>query len=215
MRGTRNHDVLGPLEFLATLLLAANALLLAFSLVFGLLGHSAFGEDHVCVDFANGTSAQLDSPPGVVNVPGASSREVSEGVKVHAARLSVCDPTPTQTERWWNRLALWPRVLYGMGLLTLIWTLTRRARRSGFFVQTVARGLSRLGIYLVLGSITVSTLVLFARKSLLASLLPTADYSAIGLHLSWSTILIGAGVFTLGRVMSQAVAMREELDATI
>lgn len=229
------RDPLAPVEFVATVLLAFNAFLIVMALAFLVFDrdHSTFlGEGDACVDVRNG--------PASVYLPGGGSsaseaenkpRTPPAGTTLNPKKIAVCAADvseelarrvpgleathPTSTQRWWNRLAVYPPALFGMGALTFVWMLARRARREGFFVASVARGLTWLGVYLAAGSLLTSIVVLAARKQLLDTLLPTGGYWDIGLHLSWSTLLTGAGLVSLGRVMAHAVAMREDLDATV
>ena len=238
MRRNRQRDPLAPVEFVATFLLAVNTFLIVLSLAFVVLdeNHSFLGENDVCVNVSNSSPAAMffaeEHPtPGTDVEPGSA---VPDGVSIDASRFSVCAtsvperiwsrltgvhgpaPHPSTEQRWWNRLVVWPPAFYGMGALTFVWLLARRARRDGFFVDSVARGLRRLGTYLAVGSVMTSVVVLLARKQLLDTLLPKGvGYWDIGIDLSWTTVFVGVGLVTLGRVMGHAVAMREELDATV
>jgi len=232
-RPSPQRDPLAPVEFVATFLLATSAFVILLAVLFAVLGRGTFiGEDQPCLSLRSGVLSQYE-----VTTPSAPEAEpfrpLPKGTKLSPERTRVCasdlpesllrrfphagldDSHPTSAQRWWNRLAAWPPLLYGMGALAFVWWLARRARREGFFVPGVARGLSRLGVYLGIGSVVTSVVVLLANKQLLDTLLPTGGYWDIGLNLSWSTLLTSVGLVSLGRVMAHAVAMREELDTTV
>lgn len=231
-RRTQPRDPLAPVEFLATFLLASVALTLLLTSVFALFGSGSFvGEGQPCLQVQGGAVSAYQERQR--DTGSRTSAPLPTGTRLHTKLVSVCAadvpdrvwrripgvtdpaPHPTAEQRWWNRLVVWPQVLYGMGALTFVWLLARRARREGFFVPSVAQGLTRLGTFLTLGSVVTSVVVLLASKQLLDTLLPTGGYWDIGLNLSWSTLLTGVGIVTLGRVMGHAVAMREDLDATV
>jgi hypothetical protein len=234
---THPRDPLAPVEFVATFLLTVNTFLILLSLTIAVLDdrHSFLEGSGVCVPVKNGSyAANLFAEQHPTSGPNTSdSRVFPTDVIINAQEFSVCAqdvpdkvwrhmaavagpaPHPTTEQHWWNRLAVWTPAIYGMGALTFVWLLARRARREGFFAPSVARGLSRLGTYLAVGSVVTSLVVLVARKQLLDTMLPDGSYGQIGLDLSWSAVLFGVGLVTLGRVMGHAVAMREELDATV
>jgi hypothetical protein len=92
------------------------------------------------------------------------------------------------------------------------------ARRMGLFSPDVALGVLRLGLFVVVGAVVVSCLRTYAEWRVLSTMVEgvTPTNAMFGFfHLSWSTLIGGFGLLTVGRVMAQSVRMQREIDATV
>jgi len=98
------------------------------------------------------------------------------------------------------------------------WWLTRLARRRGLFSPDVALGVLRLGLVVLVGAIVVSCLRSYAEWRVLSTMADEVSRTNALLgffRLSWSTLIGGFGLLTVGRVMAQSVRMQREIDATV
>jgi hypothetical protein len=73
---------------------------------------------------------------------------------------------------------------------------------------------SALGLYVILGAAAVNVLGTWAGWQLQQSLIPGGSHQAAW-HVSFTPLLVGLSLITLGRLMAVTVPMREELDATV
>jgi hypothetical protein len=90
----------------------------------------------------------------------------------------------------------------------------RRARLEGVFVDAFARRVSRLGLYVLLGAAAVNVVRTWAEWQLLKSLVPVGSHPGVW-HVSFTPLVLGLGLITVGRLMAATVPMREEIDATV
>ena len=208
----KSRDPLAPVEFVLTAVLGFALITLAFALVLSVSsGRFRFrGEDEPCVSLRNSSGLFVDS-----RVPTAPDNDLPPGTTVSAEVLRLCSEHPTAAQQWWFRASVWAPTLYGLGSMTAAWLLARAARQKGLFHPAVARRVSLLGAVVALGATVSAATVLVSQRLLAGTLLPHPSAWGLGLHMDWSGALFGIGLITLGRVMQHAVAMREELDATV
>ena len=108
--------------------------------------------------------------------------------------------------------------LWTLGFLGASTALIRRGRRQGLFTEAVARGTRHLG-WFVLGGALLVALVGGVLTSVEISRLVTDFFvpAAIpgNMHVSWTAVIAGFGILTVGRILGQAVDMHRDLEGTI
>lgn len=139
--------------------------------------------------------------------------ELRDGVTWRADEVTICDPAPDGTTR----------ALAGAGLLvwigapvlffSLLWRLLRRARREGVFADRIPARLHTLGRLLLVWA----ALDFFVTGLVDAALLNRMTRGTLILtgEVPWQLVLSGFALLALARVMSQAVGMRRDVEATI
>ena len=163
--------------------------------------------DVVCLDVNPWSSDTFNG--GHVHLTGLAA-----GVTTSVQAVNLCQADPSTRERILYSIdenATW---LFGVGLLFLLWRLLRHARREGVFVAAFARRVSALGLYVILGAAAVNVLGTWAEWELQKSLIPGGSHQA-SWDISFTPLLVGLSLITLGRLMAATVPMREELDATV
>jgi hypothetical protein len=204
---------LAPLEFIVSAL--GGCLLVLF--VFSALG-LAFGDDPpagyvdpVCV---TGEPQAVDDSLAGTRPP---ILQLSLDVTANYREIELCDASPTTRQRWLERLVMWPKLLFPIVTLVLLWRLVRRARRSGFFVPEIAVGVGRLGLFVLGWGVFVTALQAWAASELVATMAPEGTVNAAWPFLEQvlTPLLVGFGLLTVSRVLAQAVPMQRELDTTV
>jgi Protein of unknown function (DUF2975) len=165
-----------------------------------------FGAPEVCV---SSSPFQLDHYQGHVRGP-----ELPDGRRISVSEVDVCRTDPTTGERILSSIDQGAASLFGAGVLLLLWRMLRRGRHEGVFVDAFARRVSRLGLYVLLGAAAVNVVRTWAEWQLLKSLMPVGAHPGTW-HVSFTPLVLGFGLITVGRLMAATVPMREELDATV
>jgi hypothetical protein len=208
-------NTLAPLEFILGIaggLMVLVLVLLVPVTVFGSGTFLGLGEPDVCVttpDSALNLGYQSNNPARVDGL----DRDVSAIPR----QIELCDRSPSAAQRLWAFLGTLPPVAFALGFLGYAWWLTRTARRRGLFSPDVALGVLRIGIYVLVGAVLVAALSSWADWRLLVTMTGSGDWDALVafFHLSWSTLIGGFGLLTIGRVMAQSVRMQREIDTTV
>jgi hypothetical protein len=167
-----------------------------------------FGAPVVC---ASSSPFDLDQYPGNGYVRGLG---LTDGVRVHVSDVDVCSSDPTTGERILSSIDQGAVSLFGAGVLLLLWRMLRRARHDGVFVEAFARRVSRLGLYVLLGAAAVNVVRTWAQWELLKRLVPTGAHPGVW-HVSFTPLVLGLGLITVGRLMAATVPMQREIDATV
>ena len=204
---------LAPLEFIVSAL--GGCLLVLF--VLSALG-LAFGDDPPAgyVDPVCVTGEPTASDDSLVGTR-PQILELGLDVTANYREIELCDASPTTQQRWLERLVEWPKLLFPIFTLVLLWRLVRRARRSGFFVPEVAVGVGRLGLFVLGWGVFVTALQAWAASQLVATMAPEGTVNAAWPFLEQvlTPLLVGFGLLTVSRVLAQAVPMQRELDTTV
>lgn len=211
-----NHatDPLGPIDFILNVLGTLTITLLLTVTLTSLFGSgSGLGitDDQVCAE----------ASPTVVQGPQQAEllREGTIGDNGTWGTTSVrfCAEDPSATQEVLHLGIPGPGLLFWIGLLVLTKRLTRRGRRDGMFTDHFAHGVGLVGAYLLVGCVVVAAIHAAAQGMLIATLLPDegAWIGFVGWDFSFSSLIAGFGLLTVSRVLHQAVAMRDDLDATI
>jgi hypothetical protein len=209
------QNTLAPLEFILSVagtLMLLVCLAVCLGGVFGGGDLFGIGAQEACVtarDNVLHTGYQSNNPARVDGV----QRDVSAIPR----QIEICDSSPSASQRLLAFLATFPSFAFALGFLGYAWWLTRTARRRGLFSPEVALGVLRLGLYVLVGAVLVALLRSWAEWRLLTTMAGSdPGDAALGFfHLSWSTLIGGFGVLTVGRVMAQSVRMQREIDATV
>jgi hypothetical protein len=212
------ENALAPLEFI---LGVVGTLIILFSGVFaplvllsgGSVSFFGLGDSSVCVtarDNAFEATYRGNNPAHVYGL--------QHGIGAMTRQIEVCDFHASAAAHLWSFLALFPSFLFAAVFVGYAWWLTRMARRMGLFSPDVALGVLRLGLFVVVGAVVVSCLRTYAEWRVLSTMVEgvTPTNAMFGFfHLSWSTLIGGFGLLTVGRVMAQSVRMQREIDATV
>lgn len=154
---------------------------------------------------------QLSTEATVRDQPADTSSEASD-------TLTLCTHHPAIGLTVADELTKVPRFVLLFGFVLLVKRLIRRGRREGLFNPGVARSVQVIGWYILLGTLAVSTLRMLGTALLLRHMAPR-DFALATFVESWNVsiglLIAGAGVITVARVLRQAVALREDVDATI
>lgn len=210
-----SRDPLAPIDFAVTVvtalfLLGLTALVIAIS--FGSGSGLGFGGDEVCAQTRPGVVPWGGSRAGGDHVIGLAA-----DARAYPTDLAVCATDPGVRDRIAYGLTRWPSLLLALGFLLGLRMLIRTARRDGMFTATVAHRAGMLGWFLLAGAVVAATIEAGANGWLLQSLVTDVGSNAfLALwSVSWATLFGAVGLITIGRVLGQTVAMREELDATV
>lgn len=220
----RNKDPLWPLALLSNVLLTLLGiflLLLAATTIWGSGEGMGFGGDSVCATTQPGDGFIYRERGG-----GAGDRSgnalsgpvgLTSQATFHQTEIEICLQEPTIGQRVIYGLSIWPEVLLFAGSLGLLRLIVGRAYGQGLFSRQVAQMASILGAVVLAGSLLVATIEAFARGALIAQALDDEGWTvgAVGWNTSISAVIGGIGIICVGRVLARAVAMQEDLDATI
>jgi hypothetical protein len=151
----------------------------------------------------------------------AAARPASWGlaprVNVIDDRYQLCQDQPGGTAQVLSVLTVTPQLVFLLGFLANVFLLVRRARRSGLFSRPVAQAVHWLGWYVLAGALLTATVQALATSGLVRQMIPGHGvFDLTGYwQISVATLLAGAGILTIARVLRLTVAMQEDLDATI
>jgi hypothetical protein len=209
------ENALAPLEFIISV---AGTLMLLICLAVGLGAVFdrgdlfGIGAREACVavpDNALNTGFQSNNPARVDGL----QRDISAIPR----QIEICDRSPSAPQRLLAFLGTFPSFAFALGFLAYAWWLTRTARREGLFSPEVALGVLRIGLYVLVGAVLVAVLRSWADWQLLITMTDSAPWDALVgfFHLSWSTLIGGFGLLTVGRVMGESVRMQREIDHTV
>lgn len=236
MHSKTSRDPLAPIEFVTAFALGVLGFLLVTTAVFSVVDpkHWHFGRDTcVQVDAGSGVVLPLASEfssagPSQDEGPQFSTstlvlKPVPNDVKVDPQFLSVCANHPTRYQARLNEVPTIAGTAAVFGFLGFVLLLTRRARQRGLFNPTVARGLTRLGGGLFVLCGVVGAVNEWAHIHLLRAMLPGIErtWANNSWHVltsawpGWGVVFVSAGIVTLGRVLTHAVQLQEEVDATV
>lgn len=204
----KQRDPLAPIQFIVAFSLALGAL------VFTLQGLDlAFGETrHVqsaCVRIHDLSlmSPSLDA--------GNGTNHITDDVSLQADEFRVCTSNASSSEVFWEPVSGAEPAAFGYGALLLLGWITRVARRKGLFTPQVARAITGLGVYALLGRSILALGAALIRRHLLDLILGTSSWSAVSVHANFMLLLTGLGLISLGRVMRHATHLQDEVDATV
>jgi hypothetical protein len=214
----RARNALAPVEFILSV---AGALMVLFSVALGIaflfgddVSFFGIGDPSVCVtardNALGGYGGQGNNLAHVVGL--------HEGVSAMPRQIELCTFHASTTQHVWSFVAFFPSFLFAAVFVGYAWWLTRLARRLGLFSPDVALGVLRLGLVVLGGALVVSCLRSYAEWRVLTTMADGVSRSnaLFGFfHLSWSTLIGGFGLLTVGRVMAQSVRMQREIDATV
>jgi hypothetical protein len=212
----REKDPLAPLEtgvqVLLGMLVLLGVLLLGSTIFGGNPSFASVGATEVCV----GTSPGEGVGYGGTGRGGDHPIGLYDDVRWFPREIEICDTQPTAGTIALGITRALIEPIGAIGALLLLWWVVRRARREGVFGDRIPAGLYVLGCYLLAWALTGWLSGGTVDALLLRRMADTTD----GFVFSWPefplvSLLLGLAMLTLARVMSQAVALREDSDATI
>jgi hypothetical protein len=206
-------DPLQPLIFASRGLLRVVLLLLLLatvSTVFGSGSVLTIGDDPICTTVTAGHEVVLTDPP-------ATGLGLAARVSPVQNTLQLCQDRPSGGAQVLSFLTAAPELVLLLGFLAGVFLLARRARTAGLFSRPVARVVHGLGWYVLAGALLAATVQALAQSALVG--LMVHGHSALDFasywHVSIATLLAGAGILTIARMLWLSVAMQDDLDATI
>lgn len=111
-----------------------------------------------------------------------------------------------------------PHLMLAIALVALLHVLLRRATRSGLFSVDVVRTVRLIGWVLILGSILAELATAVAETGMLNYVVP-GSFGVLALvsyvEIPLTAIIGGVAILTAARVLRLAVALRQDVDATI
>jgi hypothetical protein len=210
---------LAPLEFVVTLLSAiilASILVIIPISVFGSGSFLGLGDPDACTT----TSENVVGVQGTSSGDGAESSVVPglhDDASAVPRQIGICERHPTAGVKAASAGERATGLLLLLGFLVLARVTIVAARRDGLFSRTTATRTRALGWYLVLGSLGAATVA-----SLLSGVVVSSSVDDIGwtdglrgFDMPWTLVVVGIGVITVARVLRQAVALQDDVDATI
>lgn len=210
-------DPLAPIELAVTVVAALLALLLVVAIPLAVFGSGAvlgLGDEEACATVRPGTV-----PYGVAD--GLPRSEGVDGLHRDARtwpeRIEVCDRHPSTGVKAAATGGGAADVAVLVGFLVLTRRLIRTARHRGLFTPAVAAATGLLGWFLLLGSLGAAVVQALADGVVISSAVDDVGW-ADGLRdfdMPWTLVLVGVGVLTVARVIRGAVALQDDVDATI
>lgn len=215
---TKQRDPLAPLEFGVTVLLGFSTFITALVMVFWLLG-----AQHVEFFGINGSDVCVTtSPAHGVDWGGSDPSSGGEhpfglrpGSSWNTTSLQICESHASvgTVLIGASRTLLTP--VGTIGSLVLLWLLIRRARRDGLFGNAVPSALRRLAYFLLAWAVLGWAWGGLADTWLLRRMADPAGSLFGEQNIPLTTLLLGLGLITLARVMTYAVDLREDNEATV
>lgn len=210
-----------PLEPLSFAVLTLGGLVIGIVVVGALLavfvrGSGAsvfgFGDPDVCLDVPQSAFAISDEGSGGTRVAG-----LRQGVSQIPDEYLLCKQHASTAEHLLGGGGQIVEFVFFVGFILLCVLLIRTARRRGLFTRDVARILSRLGGYLLVGEVVVGFVVAGLDHALLAGMARPGHGPRFTSLLSWSwpVVVAGFGVLTAGRVLAGSAQLQQEIDTLV
>lgn len=209
------RDPLQPFASLVGILAGLMALLTTTVIVFAVLG---VGEVQVL---------GIGGPPSIcihddtVFDSSVTEREVAQaglvrpGVTSIMAGINHCVTHPTIWQRVLVTFTRTPSSLLFTGMVVLMWWLVRAARAGGPFGPSTVRRARALGWWLIVGGLVSAAVTAVAATLLRRTILTDESMTLAWPQIPWSELVAGLGLLTVARLLTVAISMREEIEATI
>ncbi|MFC7362530.1 DUF2975 domain-containing protein [Nocardioides astragali] len=210
MDSRRDTDPLRTLEVLVASVVAVMGLVACLMLVGTVAGSGSVpGVDAEVCASGSGDVPAFRRTAGDTTGP----VDLRDGITWRAEEVQICDPDPDGVIRALAAAGLLVWLGAPVLFFCLLWRLLRRARREGVFADRVPGGLRTLGRILL----AWAAVDFFASGLIDAALLNRMTDGTLVLtaEVPWLPVLLGIALLTLERVMSQAVEMRRDVEATI
>lgn len=214
---TSRADALAPIEtavnFICVLLLVLFALVVPAAL-FSSGSVLGLGDSEACASTRTGLVPYFVAD-------GARPSEGVEGLRStgrsYPERLTICNRAPSGLVESAHVADSSTDFVLLAGFLLLTRRLIRTARDNGLFTAPVASRTRTLGWFLLLGSLVAAGVGAVARGIVVSSVVRGVSWTDAWLDFraSPTLILVGIGVLTVARVLRNAAALQEDVDATI
>src|SRR5262249_7401564 len=151
----------------------------------------------------NGTAAtvsdELDNPAPTAAKAFPGQQVLPPGTTVRTLNLDVCASSPTRSERAADAAVRLMAFLLLLVPIGLGWRMVRAARAHGVFSAAVARALTVLGAWVLIGTAVFSIAITLVENWLLDRLLPGGAGQPVHVPWSWGALLTAFGMLALGR----------------
>ncbi|WP_224059061.1 DUF2975 domain-containing protein [Streptomyces kanamyceticus] len=145
---------------------------------------------------------------------GPEGLPVADGVKATSSTARLCQDGPSTGQRAADLGGQLPWLLFVALAMLLFSRLLDGVVKEGPFTETVARRLTVLGWFVVVGMPVASLVVGWSHSWLVASMAPIVG-SGPTFDGPMELVFAGLAAVILGRIMHQGVRMREDLEGTI
>ncbi|WP_234363117.1 DUF2975 domain-containing protein [Streptomyces formicae] len=145
---------------------------------------------------------------------GPEGLPVAEGVKATSSTARLCQDSPSTGQRAAELGGALPWLLFAAVAMLLFSRLLDGVVQKGPFTETVARRLSVLGWFVVVGMPVAGLVVGWSHSWLVGSMAPIVG-SGPTFAGSMEFVFAGLAAVIMGRIMRQGVRMREDLEGTI
>ncbi len=217
----REKDPWGPLGFVVAVCSGLVIAVVAISAVtlalkpFGIGGSFVVfgvGSDDVCVEVPRGVLPNGDGGSGSFGFD-----SIRTGVSQSPVDVSLCDLHASTKQHVLYAIDQGASFLLFAGFLLMAALLIRAGRRHGTFTPEVARWLTRIGLYVVLGTLALGVVSAIVRSQLVATMTTHGKGAAVLMMFSVSVpiLIAGFGCLTAGRVMARSVALQREVETLV
>ena len=217
----RERDPWGPLAFVVFVCGGLVAGLVAVSVVtlalkaFGLADSFVVfgvGSDDVCVQVPVGVLPYGDGGSGSFGF-----ESIRKGISQSPVDINLCDQHASTAQHLLYSIDQSTNFLFFAGFLLMAALLIRAGRRHGTFTPDVAGWLTRIGLYVVLGTLVLGIVSAIVRSQLVATMTTHGKGAAVLMMFSVSVpvLIAGFGALTAGRVMARSVALQREVETLV
>jgi hypothetical protein len=215
----KQKSALAPLDTTVSIILTLMVGFAVVMLIATIFGSGSIAgmrrtNPEVCVETRPGQGVGLGG--NGIRPGGDGPIGLRDGVRWYPTEVEICDTAPSASTLALGGLAVAPGAVGVMGFFGLMWVVLRRARRIGVFADSIPRSLRLLGAFL-LGWTLLSWVVVGLTRAALFSRM--AEGRSISMFLPSDfpvvPVLVSLGLLTLAGVVTQAVALREDVEATI
>ncbi|HET6154039.1 MAG TPA: DUF2975 domain-containing protein [Marmoricola sp.] len=218
MRQTRaasSKDLLSPLEGITRgvlVLMLAGLILSSILVLTGTGEFASFGAGSACATVNSETLPGGEFKVDTYDSPYRHAR-------FNAQTTEVCNTKPSAWITTAASVSTLARLLFVIVALIGLQRVLRRARRDGPFTTSAATGVSRLGVLILLGSLVTELVRQVGAREVVLSV-TVHDRPDVGsifgsFDLPFTEIVVGLGLISMGRILSRAVLLQQDQDATI
>ena len=169
----------------------------------------AIGSDHACALVPN------EVVPHATDVPqGDLRRDVG---RVHAEEVELCLSDPSLGQRAASALTPVGDLIFVIGGLLLVRRVIRAGRRGGLFTDVMATRTRQLGWFLLVMTVVWPFVAAAGAGVVVEAAVRRGQWTDLLGHPSGSLglVVVSFGILTVARILRRAVALQEEVDATI
>ncbi|HSV38875.1 MAG TPA: hypothetical protein VLI04_08960 [Nocardioidaceae bacterium] len=213
---TRQRNPLAPTEIMFGFMVGMVAFFAVWVGVSVAFGNYDAGSACVDVEHGVGTYGGWDRGGGSPNT-GEGFTELLPSATASSTVSTVCADEPTRMQSVYSGVEDWAVFGYVCGFLLVVRSALKAALGRGIFTPSAAKRVTMIGWYVLVGGLALTAVESLARTLLARTLIGDISYWDFldFWSTNWTAVCAGLGTLTLGRILSAAVPMKEELDATV